>query len=289
MADLQIKFLTEGEMPALHDTFLKAFDDYLVPIQLTREQFETKRKREGIDPGFCVAAFSGAEMAGFILTGLGEWQGKPTAYNAGTGVVPQYRGRSLTRRLYGHLLPRLRESGLEQCLLEVMQENTAALKAYKGTGFRVTRALNCYRARKQELLLPAEAPESITITEARKRNWQIYTSFWDVEPSWQNTSAAIKRSPDSKMVLEAHNGEQQLVGYIAFFPHNGSVAQLAVHSKYRGNGIGTALLRKAVRLMEAPGVLFINVDTAAESFLAFLKRRHVPLILRQYEMLLPIG
>jgi ribosomal protein S18 acetylase RimI-like enzyme len=288
MPDFRFSFLSEKDLPALHATFLKAFADYLVPIQLDWEQFKAKVKREGIEPTFCVAAYAGEEMAGFILTGLGEWLGRPTAYNAGTGVLPQFRGYNLTRQLYAYMLPKLLQSGVEQCLLEVIQENAAALRSYKAVGLKVTRSLDCFRSRKEELLLEVEEPEGITIAPADILDWNTYRSFWDAAPTWQNTAEAIKRSTDDKVILEARNQQQDLAGYIAFFIANGSIAQLAVDPSWRGTGVATALLREAAKLTLAPALMLINVDTAAAGSIFYLERRHFRKILGQYEMLMPI-
>lgn len=288
MPDFKFTFLSERQMPTLHDAFLKAFADYLVPIQLDWKQFQSKVKREAIEPAFCVAAYAGDEMAGFILTGLGEWQGRPTAYNAGTGVLPQFRGYGLTRQLYAFMLPKLLQSGIEQCLLEVIQENAAALRSYKAVGLKVTRPLDCFRTFKEELLLKAEKPEEITIAPASNPEWNTYRSFWDVGPTWQNTVQSIRRSPDEKMILEARDKHQSLVGYIVAFTANGAIAQIAVDPNWRGNGVGTALLREAVKLTTASSMMLLNVDTAAAGFISFLKRRHFNRILGQYEMLMPI-
>lgn len=288
MPDFRFTFLTEKELPELHETFLQSFADYLIPIQLNAEQFKTKIKREGIAPSFCAAAYVGTQMAGFILTGLGEWHGAPTAYNAGTGVLPQYRGNKLTEQLYAFMLPKLRESGIEQCLLEVIRENAPALRAYKAVGFEVTRFLELLRAQKKELLLEVEAPDAITIAPVSNPDWKNYGCFWDAEPSWQNTAEAIRQSPDEKIMLEARDEEQEIVGYIIFFPNAGSVAQFAVDKPQRGKGIGTALLREAVRLTTVSSLMFVNIDTSATSLLTYLGRRHFRHMLRQYEMLLPI-
>ncbi|WP_162051739.1 GNAT family N-acetyltransferase [Pontibacter pamirensis] len=288
MPDFRFSFLSEKELPELHEAFLQSFADYLVPIQLNAEQFRTKVKREGIAPSFCAAAYVDSQMTGFILTGLGEWHGTPTAYNAGTGVLPQYRGHNLTQQLYAFMLPKLRESGIEQCLLEVIRENAAALRAYKAVGFEVTRPLELFRAQKTELLLKVEAPDAITISAISKPDWKTYGCFWDAEPSWQNTGEAIMKSPDEKVMLDARDKDQEIVGYIIFFPNTGSVAQFAVDKSRRGKGIGTALLREAVLLTIAPSLMFVNIDTAATSLLTYLERRHFTHMLRQYEMLLPI-
>src|SRR5690606_26990641 len=93
-------FLRARDVPALYDAFLAAFADYILPIKITREEFAIKFKREGVEPTFCAGAYHGRQLVGFVLTGLGERQGKPTAYNAGTGVLPEHRGHGLTKQLY---------------------------------------------------------------------------------------------------------------------------------------------------------------------------------------------
>lgn len=287
MRQLYLTTLTEHEMPLLHKTFLKAFADYLVPIQLNEEQFKAKRKREGVVPEFCVAAFDGDEMVGFIITGLGEWLGKPTAYNGGTGVLPAYRNQQLTRRLYAFLVHKLQESGVEQCILEVIQENTPAIRSYESVGMTVTRSLDCFKSSKEELLLSVEAPEDITIVTALKPAWNIYQEWWDMVPTWQNSVDAVKRSKEDAMILEARDKDKNTCGYVAFYPKSGSVAQLGVHRSYRGAGIGTALLREVVKLVEVPHLLIINIDNTASDFIHFVKRRHFKRFLGQYEMLMP--
>ncbi|MCX2738620.1 GNAT family N-acetyltransferase [Pontibacter anaerobius] len=289
MPDFRFSFLTHKDLPQLRETFLKAFADYVVPVQLSEEQLKDKVEREGIEPSFSVGAFVGEEMVGFILSGLGEWQRRPTAYNAGTGVVPTYRGYGLTQKMYAFLVPKLRESGIEQCLLEVIQDNTPALRAYQSIGLHITRSLHCFRALKQELLLLVEEPEQITISPTGQPDWKTYRCLWDVEPTWQNNIDSIRRSAGQSQTLEARNKHQEIVGYISFFRKNGAVAQLAVDEQWRGQGIGTALLREAGKLVEAPSIMFINIEDTAQTMLSFMQRRHFRLILKQYEMLMPIA
>ncbi len=286
MREFTFSFLAAAQMPTLRHTFLRAFANYQVPVQLNETQFATKIKREGILPTFCVAAFAATEMVGFILTGLGEWQGKPTAYNAGTGVIAAYRGHHITQQLYRFLLPKLWQSGVEQCLLEVITDNAPALKSYYEIGFRVSRTLESYRVVKQNLLLQAPLPAAITFTETTTPDWTLYTCFGDVEPSWQNMAASFKRSPDKKIVIEARDARLQVVGFIAFFPENGAIVQVAVQPQLRGRGIGTGLLREAVQRIAASALMFINVDTTSNTLIRYLKHRQFTLLLTQYEMVL---
>lgn len=287
--DFRFALLKPQQMPQAHLTFQKAFADYLFPIQFNEEQFRDKRQREGIEPGFCVGAFVGEEMVAFILTGVGEWQGKPTAYNAGTGVLPAYRGYGLTGRMYAFLLPKLRESGVELCLLEVIRENEPALHAYKRVGFATTRTFDCLRGIKNELLLAASLPEGVEIKAAARPNYKLYRCLREVEPSWQNNDLALKRSGASCSYVEALNEKQELVGYLAFFPKSGAVAQLAVDAHWRGRGIGTALLRATAAQTTAPSLLFINIEHTATGLLQFLERRYFKPLLQQYEMELALA
>ncbi|MHC2993774.1 acetyltransferase, partial [Pontibacter sp. HJ8] len=237
---------------------------------------------------FCAGAYYKGSLVGFILTGLGEWNEKPTAYNAGTGVVPEHRGHRLTQQLYKFMMPKLSASGIEQCLLEVIQENKPALRTYKNVGFRITRSLDCFRARKQDLIFHQEAAEDITLQEARKPDWALYKNFCDVPPAWQNTCQAFKRYPEKKIVLEALDEQGQRVGYVAFIPQTGSIVQLAVQQGRRNHGIATALLKEVVRQTESEALLLINIDAASEVMLEYLKRRNFTRILGQYEMILPL-
>ncbi|PKV66612.1 ribosomal protein S18 acetylase RimI-like enzyme [Pontibacter ramchanderi] len=287
-ASYTFSFLREHDVPAIYDTFVAAFADYIIPIKVSREEFAMKFKREGVVPSFCAGAYYGGQLVGFILTGLGEWQGIPTAYNAGTGVLPEHRGQQLTKRLYTFLIPKLRESGVEQCLLEVIDGNVAAVKVYRSLGFSTTRTLDCYRSPVGELLLSGkEAELSLGIREAAKPNWKACRAFCDIRPSWQNTDAAFKRNPDQKLVLEAY-AEELLVGYVALFPRTGAVAQLGVHPDYRNQGIATALLGEAVRQSKARALLLLNVDQSNTTVATFLERIHLKRFLAQHEMLLPL-
>ncbi|MCP2042351.1 GNAT family N-acetyltransferase [Pontibacter sp. HSC-36F09] len=285
-ASYTFSFLREHDVPALYDTFLAAFADYVIPIKVSREEFAMKFKREGVEPTFCAGAFYGEQLVGFIITGLGEWQGIPTAYNAGTGVLPEHRGNQLTKRLYAFLLPKLRESGVEQCLLEVIKGNAAAFKVYRSIGFGVVRTLECYRSPVRELLLSSEEPAlTVVIRPAATPDWKTYTCFCDIRPSWQNTKEAFCKNPDQKLVLEAYAAEQ-LVGYVAFFPRTGAIAQLAVHPDNRTQGIAKALLREVIKRARVSALLLLNIDQTNAALATFLERVHLKRFLTQHEMLL---
>lgn len=141
---------------------------------------------------------------------------------------------------------------------------------------------------KDDLLLAGDEPDGITITNTTKPDWKIYRHFWDVQPTWQNNCSAIAHSPDEKIILEARNEGDEVIGYAVFFPKIGSIAQLAVLPDKRGRGVGKALLKEVLTQTIAPALLVINVDSDAVDLKTFLKRRNFTRFLGQYEMVMPL-
>jgi ribosomal-protein-alanine N-acetyltransferase len=94
-------------------------------------------------PGtFGLLAVGGGEPAGFILVrGLAD-----EAEILSLGVLPAARRRGLARRLLGAATARLAEAGVGRLLLEVAEDNAAALALYESAGFaRVGRRPGYYR------------------------------------------------------------------------------------------------------------------------------------------------
>ncbi|MBC3538441.1 GNAT family N-acetyltransferase [Rufibacter sediminis] len=276
--------LTVEQLCTLFNT---AFMSYIQPMVLTPEVMALKLRRDGTDVALSPLALADGQPVGFILQNLGEWQGRKTAYNSGTGVVPEARGQGLTPRMYAFSLPILQAQGVEQCLLEVIQENKRALGIYQQLGFTITRNFHVFRHAKEELHWHGHLPEHVTFKEVTAPQWPLYQTFWDVEPSWQHHTAAIDRTLSDVRLVEAWV-QGQCVGYGVIYAMTGAVAQLSVAPAWRQKGIGQALLQHLVSLTTAPMVSLINVDAQSEQTVRFLKKRQMPELLSQYEMVKPL-
>ena len=135
------RFLTNGEFSDLFHAFSMAFSDYVIPFALTETQFRNHLNLNAVDLCRSVGCFEGDAMIGFSLNGFGEWDGKRTVYDAGTGVIPSYRRRGVSHRMFRYLLPYFKKSGFQNFLLEVITTNTAAVRLYEGLGFQSRRDL----------------------------------------------------------------------------------------------------------------------------------------------------
>jgi len=284
---MRYRFLKPDDLPAVHATFAKAFADYFVEFTLSADQFQNHLSDNGVRLELSVGAFDGAEMVGLLLNGVDSWQGQLAAYDAGTGVIPSHRGRGIAGQMLRYAIPTLRAKGVGQCLLEVIRENEAAIRAYRKLGFTETRALECVSLPANRVL-PQAAHSSLRIRPIAQPDWTYLQTFWDWQPAWQNSVASIGRMRRQKMVLGAFDGHACL-GYGVILPESGRISQLAVAKSQRGQGIATQLLH-AFREQAGPGssLSMINIEGTASDTLAFFAARGFERTISQFEMALDV-
>lgn len=278
------RYLDENDFSSVHQTFFEAFSDYLITFQLTPRQLERHIILNAVDLNRSVGCFHGEKMVAFTMNGFGMWNGKPTIYDAGTGVVPAFRRQGLSRKMFELMFPMCEELGIEQCLLEVITENEKAVKLYKNLGFHPARTLLLLETK--NLIKTAEGVAGgLEVREIGSPDWNLLLTFWDGNTSWQNSVDAIERSMDMKKILGAFIAGE-CVGYIAFSANLGRIAQLAVSKNFRNRGIGSALLLAVqAGAKEAESLQVINLDDSMTEAVRFFKNRGFHELLSQYEML----
>lgn len=281
------RYLDENDFSSVHQTFFEAFSDYLITFQLTPRQLERHIILNAVDLNRSVGCFHDGKMVAFTMNGFGMWNGKPTIYDAGTGVIPAFRRQGLSRRMFELMFPMCEELGIEQCLLEVITGNEKAVKLYENLGFHPTRTLLLLETK--NLIKTREiVAGGLEIREIRSPDWDLFLTFWDGDTSWQNSVEAIERSMDLKKVLGAFI-EGECIGYIAFSANLGRIAQLAVSKNYRNRGVGTALLLAVQSgAKEAESLQVINLDESMTEVVRFFENRGFGVLLSQYEMLKPL-
>ncbi|WP_077928310.1 GNAT family N-acetyltransferase [Wohlfahrtiimonas populi] len=91
--------LANTEISNIHETFLEAFSDYVVPMKISLEQFQRLLKRRGYQAPNSVGVFQDDQLIGFVLTSTRQWQSLSTTYVIGLGLSPQHRGHGLAKEL----------------------------------------------------------------------------------------------------------------------------------------------------------------------------------------------
>lgn len=285
MAETEIGPISFAEREELHAMLVAAFADYPVPMKPTLVQLLQTFTRRGVCWELSCAARSQGEMVGAMVVGEGTMMSLPTAYDITTGVRPEFQGQGLAGQLLRRVQQQLGERGVQHLLLEVLQENEPAVRAYRREGFEVTREFLCFEIDKAELLkADGGQPGGVTI-EAVDRDLEAWQGFWDWQPSWQNSSASVERSPVPVVCLGARRGEE-IAGYALVVAESGDVPQLAVQRGARRQEVGRALLQGLARqgAPEQP-LRLLNIDAKASGDLTFLRACGAHEITRQYEMM----
>lgn len=272
------RLLSDGDFNSLHQSFLAAFSDYEVDMQMSRDQFRQRSMRDGVRMEISAGAFDGDRMIGFCINSPGAWQGKQTAYDAGTAVVPGYRGRGIAKELFAFLVPQLKEAGVVQYLLEVLTSNVPAVKLYRKLGFVDTRRLAVFRPEPQK---GTKDTTGVVVKPVTLPDWRLYQSFWDGYPSWQNSIDAVERVAGERAIIEAYVNNE-CIGYGAVFAPAASLMQLAVAREHRRTRIGSAIL---AALESSERLKINNIDENLTASLAFYKANGYKQVLNQYEMM----
>ncbi|WP_246213121.1 GNAT family N-acetyltransferase [Aminipila butyrica] len=290
MLNMDFKVLGSTKLPIIHQAFLKAFSDYQVQVDLSLSDFQIMMKRRGFAPEISLGAFSNSahEPIGFILNGLRPWDGKLTAYDTGTGVIPVYRKQGITSGLFEQVLKVLARQNVEQYLLEVLQDNTAAFKLYYNQGFRVTRTFSVYQLNKITNPLNLTANDLELIPQIASEDWKALEAFWDFKPSWQNSVRSIHAVAE-EFTCAVLRRNTKLIGYGIVGKATGDVPQLAVCQEYRRQGIATQILAALMQNTKSNILSFINVDDTSQSTRAFLERMGSENVGGQYEMVLTLS
>ena len=284
----EFRTLEETPIETVHQAFSEAFSDYSIKFDLPLWRFVTMAKRRGFRPDLSVGAFVEGEMVGFVLNGMRQWRGRPTAYDAGTGVVPDQRKKGVTTGMLREVMRVLRATDVDAYLLEVIKANTPAVELYRKQAFRITRSFTCYVQEMGELALDGAAGVDLEETGVGLLDWELLETFWDFAPSWQNSVDSVMAVPEEMAAVTAKVGDG-VVGYGGVERRTGDVPQIAVAPGHRGGGIGRGILRSLGDLTESSKLALVNVDDGPIATHGFLQALGFESLTDQYEMVLEIG
>jgi ribosomal protein S18 acetylase RimI-like enzyme len=283
---IQIKSLSETTFDELYSTFSEAFADY--EIQISSEELKKMLNRRGYESELSFGAFDDDRLVSFTFNGIGVYCNKRSAYDTGTGTLPDYRGRKLAGEVFNYSLPFLRESGIQQYVLEVLKHNQAAISVYTKQGFKTVRDLLYFTADVADLKVAGkQCYANTSIFETTLREIKRFAEWHDFEPSWQNSFESVERSKDDFLYLLAFAGDAA-AGYLIFEPVSGDITQIAVNPLYRRLGIATLMLKEAIERSGCLRVKCINTDENYPAIKNWTERCGITLRGGQFEMVLSL-
>lgn len=210
---MTVKNLTELSFDEILDCFLLAFENYFVKMPTDRNYYRERWKTSKVDFNFSYGMFIQGKLVGFIIHSIDKRNGILTAYNSGTGIIPEFRGNGIIKSIYDYALKDLARNNIEKSTLEVITYNKKAIRAYMGIGFEKCKTYHCFSG-----IIRIEQSESFKIEEVNPENIN-----WDKLPnqqfySWDNQKESImeanytffqvinNKEPESFFIIKPESG-----------------------------------------------------------------------------------
>jgi ribosomal protein S18 acetylase RimI-like enzyme len=266
---------------------MEAFGDYYVDMGGVTEQVLFNRAtKNGVAFELSVGAFDDERMVAVTIVGVDTWKGLKAAYDIGTGVIPGYRGQGIARAMFDFVWPKLRDRGVERFVLEVIQDNAPSIKAYKSTGFEVTREFDCFQWKPADNRVETEAVIPLQMRSVDRDYLNEFQEHLDWWPSWENSISSIQRIPDRVNAYGAFVDENRCVGLLVYYPLMNWITTLVVKRSIRKMGVATALLAHFTEQFadSLPMVKLANVERSDRATLNLLEKNGFELSVRQFEM-----
>jgi len=288
MVTLEYKGFRRTDVSRMRKTFNKAFNDYILPINLSHGQFVQKIiQKTNISFKYSVGCYSGRKLIGFIYNSINYYEGKKTAYNGGTGVIPEFRGNNLTEKMYASILPKLQKIDVEQCILEVISDNIPAIKVYENLGFKRTKFYHCMKLNQEGSYLRGLKPPSVDLILPDKPKWSKYEKFSDFDTCFLDTFPLLKKNKENETIVEAYQSDK-LIGFLIFNRKMGRVEHIGIDHNYRGKGIGAYLIKRMIKICKNKPIYILNLNERNYDVLNFFLRLGFENEIDQFEFKLSI-
>ena len=279
----EIRSMENTSFDDLFATHVEAFKNY--PFQWGYDAFRHMLRRRSYVPALSYGAFYHGSLVSFTLNGIGNFNGLHSAYDTGTGTVEDHRGKGLAGAIFEYSVPLLKQAGIKQYVLEVLEDNASACSVYSKQGFNISRTFDCFRTSTADWIIPQRAvPAGIELRDIDFSYGTQMEAMNDFPLSWQNSFQSLLNMPGNFRCVGAFKGND-LVGYGIVEPATGDIPLLAVTRQERRKGIGTLLLQELRNRNEAEILKVVNIESGQEEIKQFIINNGIPKIVAQYEMI----
>jgi len=255
LTNLEIRRLSACSFDDAVQAWNEGFQGYFVDMTLSLDRYLARLHYEGLSAEFSLMAFCEGKLAGFLLNGIRTNAGSKTAWNGGTGVSPEFRGRGVGKALMRATIDLYQELGVQVATLEAISENQPAISLYQQFGYEVVEGL---------VFLNHEGPLSERVF--RKPNAQAYTAaevapylvgqleFYQPSAPWQGHWQSLTRHHGEALVVADATGAA--VGYALYKKkrdEQGRLTEIALHQCVALPGADTeAIIGCALGSLYAP-------------------------------------
>jgi ribosomal protein S18 acetylase RimI-like enzyme len=132
--------VTECTSEEVTAAVVHCFQGYVVPMRFTPEKYEARCRAENLDPFASGLYYSNETLAAVVMIARRGW----TSRLAAMAVAPEFRGRGVGKDVLKLALEAANLRKDRAMILEVFEQNPAAVSLYVRAGFRTVRKLVGY-------------------------------------------------------------------------------------------------------------------------------------------------
>jgi len=255
-------------------SFNAAFAEYFFPIMLTPELLSGRVRLEQLDIFASRLAYDADRLVGMALIGLR----RDVAWVGGFGITLDYRGRGRAHELMTALVEEARRLRARTLTLEVLSQNSAAIRLYERAGMTTARELMIYERR-------ADAPSPSSNSAAQLHEappaelLQHFQRLHPEPPAWQRDLPTLLASDG---LQGFYLGERELPQAYALFREGPNRQRYIVDLAARNSEDAEALCEGIAARVE--GSLRIINEPESSIFCAALQAQGFLQTASQHEM-----
>lgn len=263
----RFRSLHDIDLQQLADCFNLAFSDYEQSINFTIDSFKYYLTASAVDLSLSFGAFCNNELVGFILNSSGIYNNEAVVFDAGTGIVPEHRGKKVFSELFAYTSKELKNSGITQYYLEVLQSNQYAVNIYSKKGFVIKREYSVLTAS------GSKYPKEDGVEISPYQDFVAFPTEHSVQPSFEHSTHTLNQNPQLYEVRYISD-----LACCIYAKRNGAIVQMHYNDINALKCVISDLVHQYPKLMAK------NVDLSATDVIKLLTDVGFNEILRQYEM-----
>lgn len=232
MEELRLVPLSQCTFEQALTLWNRGFEGYYFDMTMTLSRYVERLGTINVRPDLSVAAFVGDQPAGFALTAIKQLEGGvKAAWNAGTGVHPEFRGKGIAKRIVAETLRLLKDEGVQLATLEAISANENAQGVYERAGYRHVDDLLGLRCKTPlpEDAFPADLESGSYRFRTGKPVLVSLLPFYRKQTAW--TSQWMNIAEGECLVVEDEN--EAPVGYALYKRNLSAAGELASITLYQ--------------------------------------------------------
>jgi len=202
------------------------FQGYYVDLTLPLDRFVQRLSFESISLEHSLIAFHQGRPVGFLLNAFRTRGDQKIAWNGGTGVAPDMRGKGVGKALVAEAIDVYKSESVDVALLEAIQSNDSAIALYKNFGYRVFDELTNLQTDNYTKFM--ETSSAHTVTEVHPATVGTL-SFYCERSAWQTQWQSLVSNPGKAIVVS--DARRSPVAYALFrkrFDEQGKLLSIAL-------------------------------------------------------------